>query len=196
MARNRDEEEGKQGKTAIERVIEHHQLRTHEARSRVLQTQHVLTNVPRQPRLRLQQEILDYYYAMKPLRDRSEVEDWWDNVTLSENWVKGENIVQNVTGDVQSGVKIEEEVEQVYYEGLDEIPDQLTEVEVDTVYEHGLSGPSTTNKRQRKVLPADVLIDLATVLDDAAMKLGFGPEGEAPVADPMDNVVDPRGEER
>lgn len=192
----RDNNDRKQGKTAIEQVIEHHQLRTHEARSRVLQTQHVLTNVPRDPRLRLQQEILDFYYALKPLRNRPDVEDWWGEVTLSENWVKDRTTTTKVTGDMESGVQIEEVVEEVYYEGLDEIPDALTRTETTTSRSHGLSGPSQSKKTQRKVLGAEILIDLATTLDDAAMKLGFGPEGDAPEADPVENVVDPRGEER
>lgn len=201
MARNEHTASGQAGKTAIERVIEHHQLRTHEARSKVLQTQHLLARVPRQPRLRLQQEVLDYYHALKPLRDHPEVKDWWDEVELSEQWIADETVsqevVQDVVGDIETGVRVtehvEEDVEIEYHTGLDTIPEKLTETETDTTVSHGLSGPSRSTQTQRKVLGADILIDVASVLDDATIKLGFGPDGDTPVADPLDNMVDPKG---
>lgn len=204
MATNEQEDSGGGGKTAIERVIEHHQLRTHEARSRVLQTQHVLTAVPRKPRLRLQQELLDYYFALKPLRNRPEVEDWWDDVVLSENWIKDRTVTettsQEVVGDIETGVNIveetTEEVDLEYYRGLDLLPEKLTETTTSTEYSHGISGPENSQTKRRRVLDAEILIDIATTLDDAAIKLGFGPDGDAPEADPTENLVDPRGEER
>ena len=192
---------GQAGKTAIERVIEHHQLRTHDARSTVLQTQHVLAHVPRKPRLRLQQEVLDYYHALKPLREHPEVEGWWDDVRLSDQWIKdktvSQEVVQDVVGDIETGVQVterlEEDVEIEYYEGLDTIPEKLTETETSVSVSHGLSGPSMSKQTKRRVLDADILIDVAGVLDDATIKLGFGPEGDTPVADPLDNMVDPKG---
>jgi hypothetical protein len=168
----------------------------------VLQAQHVLAGVPRKQRLRLQQEILDYYHALKPLREHPEVEDWWDDVRLSDRWIADrtvtEDVVQDVIGDINSGVqvaeRVEEDVEIEYFTGLDTIPEKLTETETASTYSHGLSGPSQSTQTQRRVLDADILIDVAGVLDDATIKLGFGPEGDAPTADPLDNMVDPRGD--
>lgn len=200
MAGSDDETGGNPGKSAVERIIEHHQLQIHEARSRVLQSSHVLAHVPREPRLRLQQAILDYYHALKPLRDRPEVEEWWSQVTLSENWVKDRTVETDVTvgGDPINGVEVTEEEREVveYYEGLDVIPEEFTQTVTETVHEHGFSGPSTATKRTRKVMDAQTLIDVASTLDDAAVKLGFAPEGDTPETAPHDNRVDPRGETR
>jgi hypothetical protein len=155
----------------------------HEARADVLKAQQLAGTVGREYRLRLQQVIIGYYYNLRPLRDHSAVDGWWDEVVLSREWVKDENVEKSVEGSPENGLEIVEERVEEYYRGLgtiETIPQMKEEwVEV----ESGMMGKKETKRVDQKVLDAQVLLDIASTLDDAADKLGFSAVDEQPVKD-------------
>jgi len=175
-----------------ERLIEHAQLQTWEARSELQQAQ-MLQNgeAPRQVRMKLQQAISDYYHALKPLHNRPELEGdrdngWWNTVTLSDDWTTTQyREEQQVTGDVYSGPRIETVTVpvEVPVQGLDSIRDLERSYETDTKTQSGLRGRRTETVRRKTVLPGDVLIDIIGTLDEAAGKVGFQPDMGIPEAE-------------
>jgi len=179
-----DADDAKGPKSVRERLIEHAQLQTWEARSELQQAQ-MLQNgeAPRQKRMKLQQAISDYYHALRPLKDRPELkgnrdDGWWNTVELSDHWTTVET---KVTGDIQTGTQIAEE--EVPVTGLDSIRDLERSYEEHTTTRNGLRGRRTETVRRKTVLSGDVLVDIIGTLDEAAGKVGFQPEMEIPDAE-------------
>jgi hypothetical protein len=190
MATDRTDVDGP--KSVREKLIEHAQLQTWEARSELQQAQ-MLQNgeAPRQVRMKLQQAISDYYHALKPLHNRPELEGerdegWWNTVVLSDEWTTTQyREEQRVGGDVHTGPRIETVTveEEVPVEGLDAIRDLERSYETETTTQNGLRGRRTETVRRKTVLPGDVLVDIIGVLDEAAGKVGFQPDMEIPEAE-------------
>lgn len=157
------------------RIIEDAMVNCHEARADVLKAQQLAGTVDREYRLRLQQAIIEYYYAMRPLREHNAIKDWWEDVVLSERWVKDRRTEQKVTGSVVDGVSLEEETVEEYYRGLDHIERLQDMRERRRTVDSGMMGKRESVEEVQKVLETAVLIDIAGTLDDAAAKLGFEP---------------------
>lgn len=171
--------------TVRQQLIEHTQLQCHQARSTVQQAKLLDGSVPRNLALRLQQRIVDYYYALKPLRNEAPVDDWWDSVQLSENWIKDVRTERQpvVTGDYQGrqpvGVQYEQTKVVDYYEGLDQLERLDSMTETKTVTKSTLRGVREETTTRQKALDPAILIDITATLDDAATRLGFSPDVEA-----------------
>lgn len=190
---------GSGGKTVRQRLIEEAQLRCHEARSNVMQAKLLTSKVPREAALRLQQALVDYYAALRPLRDEEIVADWWEDVTLSENWIKDVRVETEpvVTGDYigREPVSVKAKKKRVveHYEGLDTLERLDSMTEEKTVEKTGMRGKRTETITRLKVLDPGILQDISYVLDDAADKLGFGPEVESEMPRDETDLEDLKG---
>lgn len=173
---NQQDESGGGTKTVLERLIDARQLEMHDAREDVLQAQFLRGQVPRQLSLRLQNTIVQLYYALRPLRNHELADDWWDTVVLSEQWIKEIEQRPRVSGDIDEPLSVEYEEVAVPYTGLDKLADLKDMVEEKTVVEGGMMGESERTVREQKVLDAPILLDISTVLDDATEKFDFGPD--------------------
>lgn len=156
---------------ARRKIIETAQLNCYEARSRCLRAKSRFGDVPRDHRLGFQDAILDYYWALKPLREADPVVNWWDNVELSGQWT--------VAGD--GG----DEAEPQAVTGLDSIDGLGDSAETTRYQKSTIRGRQTVEQTQQKILPFSVLKDISGVLDDAAGRLGFNPDT------PMPDETDP-----
>lgn len=170
-------------KSVRSQLIEEAMVNCHDARADVLKAQQLEGQVTREYRLRLQQAIIEYYYALRPLREESPIEDWWNDVTLSKQWIKDEREEKEVVGNIESGVVIEENTVTEYYDGLDHIERLKDQRETRKSVKTGMMGRRETVETVQKVLDAPVLLDISSTLDDAATKLGFAPESRTPVED-------------
>jgi hypothetical protein len=197
--RNSSDDSSSGGKTIRQRLIEEAQLRCHEARSNVLQAKLLANKVPRESALRFQQTLVDYYAALRPLRDEEIVADWWDDVTLSEHWIKDVRVETEpvVTGDYlgTEQVSVQQQKERVveHYEGLDTIEKLDSMTEEKTVSKKGMRGRRTETVSRLKVLDIEILKDISFTLDDAADKLGFGPEVESEMPRDETDLEDLKG---
>lgn len=152
MSANAEEE---QRSTTRKRLIEVAQMLCYEARSKCLRAKSQYGRVPRVDRIGFQIAIVDYYWALRPLRKDAAVAELWKNEPLSEGW----------TGD--NGEPIT---------GLDAI-NEVDDITVyDSVKEVTMRGGQENEVPRDMVLPFPVLKDISGVLDDAAGKLGFNPE--------------------
>jgi hypothetical protein len=162
-------------KTARQRIIEDAQLRCYEVRSEYQQASLLLSGqISRVEVYRLQQAVSDYYWALRPLRDEDPVRDWWDDVTLSEQWTYP---VTKTEYEVRGSRAVPVEVtEEIPYEGLETLREHLDQTETVTKTKTGMRGRRTEKVTRQKVLDAGILVDVSGVLDDAADRLGFSPE--------------------
>jgi hypothetical protein len=200
MSKSESDSEGNSGgKTVRQELIENAMLRCHDARSKVQKVKYLANSVPRETSLKFQQAIADYYAALRPLRENDPVEDWWDDVTLSKQWVKDvhEETKPVVTGDYlgREPVSVRERTEKVveFYEGLNTLErlDAMTET-IENV-KSGMRGVRTEKRTRLKVLSPSILIDISYVLDDAADKLGFSPEVESEMPRDETDLEDLKG---
>ena len=137
------------------RIIEQAQLHCYETRSICHRAKNRYGEVPREIRLDFQEANVDYYWALRPLREESVVKSWWNDHDLAK--VDGEELT-----------------------GLDSILELDGETESVTDVHHTVRGISQTTQTFQRVYPFTVLRDISGVLDDAARKLGFAPD--APLA--------------
>ncbi len=200
MSKSERESDGQSsGKTVRQKLIEEAMFRCHEVRSEVQKSKFITGSVPRTVGLRFQQTISDYYASLRPLRESDPVADWWDEVTLSDHWIKEVRTEINpvVTGDYlgqeQVGIKANEKRVIDRYEGIDtlELLGEMTETK--EVTRSTMRGVRTETVERTKVLDPNILIDLSFVLDDAANKLGFSPEIETEMPRDETDLEDLKG---
>lgn len=166
------------GKSVRQRIIEQAQIETHDARSTVIKTQLLAGGVPRDQLLSLQNAILQYYYALRPLREEDPVEGWWDDVQLSEAWTDGTRIEREVVGDLQTGPRIQTQETPNHVTGLETLHDLAGDTETVRRVSTGLCGRREETEERQRVLDVRILLDVSLVLDDAADRLGFAPDIE------------------
>lgn len=172
-------------KTTQERLIEIQYEEVYKRRQEVNRKRQLDGAVDRQTRMRLQAALIDYYYLLYPFRDEQVISDWWDDVILSEQWVKDTRVEQRVEGNPMDGLSIVEEPVNVYYRGLDTIQEIENMTTTKTRVESGMMGRREYTETVPLYLDADVLIDISSKLDIATKKLGFSPEiGVQEVTDP------------
>jgi len=201
MSRPESDSDGQSvGKTTRQKLIEEAQLRCHEARSELQKAKLLYGTVPREVALRLQQRIADYYYALRPLRNEDPVADWWDDGPLSKHWIKDVRIEKEpvVTGDYlgQESVGVRQRKKKVIdrYQGLDHLEQLDSMTETKTVTKSGMRGTRKEKSTRQKALDAEILRDLSSTLDDAATKLGFGPEIETEMPTDETDLEDLKGD--
>lgn len=103
----------------------------------------------------LHNAVLAYYRALRPLRDKEAVEDFW----ASAEWEFTDS-----SGYTQT------------LEGLGELEGMMLQTEQVEQTTQGFLGRRTTASQQPTRLPPRTLLDLAAKLDDAAVQLGFAPD--------------------
>lgn len=113
-------------------------------------------DIPRQHRIEFQNAIVDYYWALRPLRNQKRVEELWQDAVLSKSWT-----VRNGDG------------EDVPVTGLDSIQYLNRMTEKVSEVKHTVRGTRVETDRQLQVLPFPVLADIYATLEDAAAELGF-----------------------
>ncbi|RDZ39432.1 hypothetical protein C5B91_20185 [Haloferax sp. Atlit-10N] len=165
-----------------EKLIEDAQVEVHEARSKVTRVRLMYDHVPRAWRQELQEAIIAYYYALRPLRTEGIIEEWWGSVELSSEWTR--EVVtdtETVVRETENGGFAEETVDVTEvkpYRGLQILEELETATVSETVEKSDMRGTRYESVSRQLVLDAPVLIDIAGVLDDAATKLGFSPSIE------------------
>lgn len=152
---------------ARQKIIETAQLNCYEVRSQCIRFKSEFGTVPRGHLLAFQDAILDYYWALRPMREAPAVREWWKDVELSKEW--------KPDGDGPAS-------------GLDAV-DEIDESE-DTVQErrYTVRGWEVDEHTQQQVLSFKTLKDISGVLDEAASKLGFTPTTPTPVETDPDPV--------
>ncbi len=187
------------GKTVRQDLIEETMFRCHEARSKVQKVKFLTNSVPREVALKFQQTISDYYAALRPLRDNDPVAGWWDDVTLSDSWIKDVRIEAKpvVTGDYlgRQPVSVQKDKERVVerYEGLNTLEKLGSMTETEENVKNGMRGVRTETVTRLKVLDPSILVDISFTLDDAADKLGFSPEVESEMPRDETDLEDLKG---
>lgn len=181
---SRRDEQSHPGKTARRRIIEDAEIRCYEKRRDLRQEQLLRDgNVPRETRLALQEAVINYYYALFPLRNEDPVDEWWDSVTLSDEWTTEQTVTTRQIVGTRSmygkaRVETREDTVEQPVEGLD----TLQQVEAQTVERENeiqdAKGERTETERFQVILPAEVLVDISLVLDEAVNRLGMGPAVE------------------
>lgn len=173
------DQDGRVGKSARQRIIEDAEIECHMARKELRQAQLVTDGgLPRRRIMKLQEAILNYYQALKPLREEEPLEGWWEDVELSEHWTAPTTETQKVAaGNVYEGVRVvEKEVEvEKPVTGLDTLQVLENAVTEDDVEVTDGRGRRTETKRSVTLLDPEILYDIAATLDDAVAKLGLKP---------------------
>ncbi|WP_396614093.1 hypothetical protein ACH9L7_20330 (plasmid) [Haloferax sp. S1W] len=168
-------------KTMRERLIEKAQVDVHDARSKITRVRLRFDGVPREWRQELQEAVIAYYYALRPLRTEGIIKDWWSSVELSSEWTRTVVVDTETVLEETEGGLVEKEVpvtDEVPYSGLDILEDVETATESEIVTVSDMRGERQETVSRQLVLDATVLVDIASVLDDAATKLGFAPSIE------------------
>lgn len=177
--------DGPYRRTVREKLIEEAQVEMQRARSTVTRAEMAYDGrVPRQYRMELQRAVLDYYDALRPLREEGLIAEWWETVELSDSWTE-QRIVRDVEvdGDVDSRRPARvldwgQHAETVPVEGVDSLEGLRTAVEPYRETNRSMRGSREVTGQRKVVLEADALLDIASKLDDAANKLGFRPPME------------------
>ncbi|WP_224332884.1 hypothetical protein [Haloprofundus halobius] len=174
-------EDGMPRKTTREKLIEAAQIRVHEERVICLRANLRFNTVPRSKREDFQTALLDYYHALRPLRKEGIVNNFWENEVLSKKLTQPTEVEQqNVKAQIDGGkptISTETVSVDKPIEGLDWLEELEDETETNIEEQRTMRGTLPPKRTERPlVLPADVLIDIAGVLDDAAARLGFSPE--------------------
>lgn len=158
-----------------ERLIELFRVRAKCERARSLQGE-----VPLEHQIALFNQIRDAYLALRPLRDETAIDDWWESVTLSPRWGDWNTPVDpEETEDAVPLAKTDQGVLfGVFepYEGLgtlDNLRDMVTEREQEVPV---FGGVKEKTVREPNLPEYDILLDISSVLEDAADRLGFAPD--------------------
>jgi hypothetical protein len=139
--------------------------------------------VPDEHRLALHNSIRTLYMALRPLRDKDAVADFWEGATLSERW--GTWVEAEASDDDSEIVDIDDDGNPVFatwhtYQGIDRIDGLRDPVAEREVIEQVFGGEKTETVVEPDPLPYDVLLDISTSLEDATERLGFAPETKVP----------------
>lgn len=178
-------------------IIKTAQLQCYQARSACLRARNELGAVPEEYRRELQNAILDYYWALRPLRTASTIQNWWENAELSEYLTYTRNQPQppiEVRGSIDEPIQLVQHdqpqtPEEEHLTGLDKIPTLTSGTTSRTRTVNTMRGSETrTETVPKRPLAFEILADLSGVLDDAADRLGFGPEPRTPINDDAEPI--------
>ncbi|AXR80700.1 hypothetical protein AArcMg_0678 [Natrarchaeobaculum sulfurireducens] len=129
--------------------------------------------------------MINYFYALRPLKDEGAVKNFWDSVVLWEE--------RKLAQSPQGPQVVTEEVT-----GFDTLAEEAVKTRVITEERDGYLGTREIEREIPERLPPDILLRVSAQLDRAAGKLGFVPETESEVIETiLDDSADPKntGEE-
>lgn len=195
MSQARDDAQHNLGRERI-RLINDCLLELYHVRAKCERAQALDGTVPTQHRLALHTAIRDTYLALRPLRDETTIDDWWQTVELSSYW--GEWIEATPDEDNAVPVAKTQDGKRIHarwqpYTGLETLQQITDIVEETTRTTHVFGGTKTETVKQPNPLKYRILLDISTTLEDAADRLGFAPRVDQTAARPEDNPVDPGG---
>lgn len=151
------------------RIITQAQQRNHRARSNYLEARQMSDDVPWQIHHELQAAVMEFYQGLRPLREHNAVEDFWKEVEICEIQTGWDPVVKN--GKI---VDYNAEIDTITgFESLEELTARRTSEEK-TVSDS--FGTRTVQTSDRDLVDGHVLLGASQKLDDAANKLGFGPD--------------------
>lgn len=160
------------------RLINRAQERCHVARSRFLEAWQLgHDEIPWPVHHEFQSAVLEYYEALRRMRDNPQVSEFWTDAELAEQLVGRKPVVDDHTGKVV----IEPQYESIT--GLDNIyqvvsPGGAIEREVNDVF-----GRRTVVESTNRFADGETLLHISHVLDDAAAMLGFEPDSASEIDD-------------
>jgi hypothetical protein len=168
-------EEGAARGHARREIIESAQVQCYLARSECLRAKAEVGDVPEEFRREFQNAIVDYYWALRPMRRKPKLKDVWNELVLADGWVDPD--------------------EEEPIAGLDTIQ-QLDDItDTDTVDRHTMRGAVAETVTRQRVLPFWILKSISGTLDDAAAELGFVPDPPDDKSLPMITGFDQSGDE-
>lgn len=136
-------------------LIENASIQCYLARSECLRLKSEYGEVPEEFRREFQNAIVDYYWALRPLREKPKLKDKWNRIQLAKGWTDGDD--EPVAG-------------------LDTIARLDELVETDTIERHSMRGTVRETVARQQVLPFRILKGISGTFDDVAAQLGFVPE--------------------
>ncbi|MCU4926912.1 hypothetical protein OB905_13135 [Halobacteria archaeon AArc-dxtr1] len=151
------------------RIITRAQQRNHRARSDYIEARQLSPDVPWSIHHELQAAVMEFYMALKPLREHTSVEEFWEEAEIcqiQDGWeaVKKNGEVVNYRPKMQTMT------------GFDRL-ESLTNQPTDEVKEiEDCFGKREIHTQSRELVDGHVLLNASQKLDDAANKLGFGPD--------------------
>lgn len=156
------------------RLIDLALQRVHQARTRCQGERLGYGEVDEALRADFQHAILDLYWALRPLRREDAIDEWWEEVELSDGWTER---VTAVDGDLH-GQGVDVGVEERPKQGLETLRylDDMTHSQTREV--ETFRGKQAETVVTPTILPYEILKDIAGTLEDAAGKLGFNPAVE------------------
>jgi len=176
------EQDERPGSNTRRRIIEEAQLQCFQARSACIRARDAYGEVPRDYRRYFQETILDYYWALKPLKDEPPVDDWWDLVELSANWRTVMREAPQVSADGGEPATVgPERTDSKARTGLDTLKHLDEATEVITEAQQSYLGSWSAEIERPHVLPHAVLKDLSDRLDEAWGRLGGNPTTPTPI---------------
>lgn len=183
-ANERQEPTARTRKALIDRALQ----RVHDARTRCQGERLGYGDVDEALRADLQHAVLDLYWALRPLRGEDAIDEWWDDVELSEVWTER---ITDVKGNLY-GRGVDIDMEEEPKSGLEslQVLDGMTQSETREL--ETFRGKRTETVVKPTILPYQILKDIAGTLEDAAGKLGFNPtvEEQAPRTEIDDDLLD------
>lgn len=166
--RAEDDEITRKGAVAT-RLITRAQQRNHRARADYLEARQLSDDAPWQIQHELQAAVMEFYQALRPLREHKAVEDFWEEVEICEIQTGWDPVVKDgVVVDYNPEIKTI-----TGFESLEELTAQRTSQE-ETISDS--FGTRTVTVRDRDLVDGEILLGASQKLDDAANKLGFGPD--------------------
>lgn len=151
------------------RIITQAQQRNHRARSDFLEARQLSGDVPWRIHHELQAAVMEFYQALRPLREHKAVEEFWEEVELCTIQTGWDPVIKN--GAIVDYEPVTETI--TGFESLEELTAQRTSQEK-TISDS--FGERTVQVRDRDLVDGEVLLGASQKLDDAANKLGFGPD--------------------
>lgn len=149
----------RQGAASVSRarIIAEAQARTHDARMQFIESANSIEQGAHEnlAAAQLHNAVIEYFYALRPLKDEPPVRQFWNEVVL---WEEAES------GETKKA------------KGFDRLEQEAVRFQTTRSTSKGYLGTRTEVNREPIRLPPDVLLRISAKLDQAAGKLGFLPE--------------------
>lgn len=168
MSSTEDEQISRKGAIAT-RIITRAQQRNHQARAEYLEARQISEDVPWPIHHELQAAVMELYQALRPLREHNAVEEFWNSVEICDIHSGWDPVVKN--GRVVDYDPVFETL--TGFESLEELTAKRTS---QTITISDSFGEREVETADRDLVDEQVLLKASQALDDAANKLGFGPD--------------------
>lgn len=147
------------------RIIAHAQERCHQARTQYIEAENTIEGGEHAlvAAAELHNAVIEYFYALRPLKDEDPVEDFWDDVVL---WTE-----QIPVRTEAGGISMEEQP----VTGFDQLAQEAIKHKTVQEERDGYLGKRVVTRDIPIRLPPDILLRISAKLDQAAGMLGFKP---------------------